>query len=566
MKLALSALCTALLSHVAYASPVAQDYGFAGEGQGLAGRTSALGPLTARLAWRMPQVSGATYPPLVNDGRIFEIRDGVAGGDGFILARDLATGVELWRARLPVASSQDVGVHAISGVRDGVVYATRSGSSFPPTFAPRSSVYALDAATGVELWRSSDTILTVPQAAGGFSPQGHPIVGGFSDVLCLDRFTGDLIWRTEGSGSNGAQQGVTVVDNTVTAFRNFGAGSSLVRYDATSGAQTSGFTVGNFFEFFAVAVGESGEVYVPRRYDSCAFSSITPDGELFVRDPDGSGSSTLRWVAPIRCSPKTQVAIDHRSRVYTISPSRRVTRRDGATGAILDETAPMLGVSDLRFATLTVDGAGYLYVYDMAVREGPQRLRVFAPDLQPVPFSLPTLPSGAAAAAAGGLAIAGDGVLVITDRLGTSAYRAPSLGVLSCSPAVSNSTGAPGTLDVRGSDVRADGDLVLRADDLPPGTFVLFLNADAVAITPGAGGSLGTLCLGGSVGRFNAELRTAGPGGEAELRVDLGAQPQPSAFVSVVAGETWVYQAWYRDVVAGAAVSNFTEAVSVAFL
>ena len=81
------------------------------------------------------------------------------------------------------------------------------------------------------------------------------------------------------------------------------------------------------------------------------------------------------------------------------------------------------------------------------------------------------------------------------------------------------------------------------------------------------GGSLGTLCLGGGVGRFDrpGEARTADGQGTVTLDVDLSDVPQPLAAQSVVAGETWRFQAWYRDAVNGVATSNFSGSLAVEF-
>jgi len=39
----------------------------------------------------------------------------------------------------------------------------------------------------------------------------------------------------------------------------------------------------------------------------------------------------------------------------------------------------------------------------------------------------------------------------------------------------------------------------------------------------------------------------------------------PTGFVAVAAGETWSFQAWHRDSVGGATVSNFTNGLEVDF-
>ena len=43
--------------------------------------------------------------------------------------------------------------------------------------------------------------------------------------------------------------------------------------------------------------------------------------------------------------------------------------------------------------------------------------------------------------------------------------------------------------------------------------------------------------------------------------LDLGAIPTPTAFVAVQPGETWNFQAWYRD----SGQTNFTDGLEILF-
>lgn len=128
-----------------------------------------------------------------------------------------------------------------------------------------------------------------------------------------------------------------------------------------------------------------------------------------------------------------------------------------------------------------------------------------------------------------------------------------------------NSTGLPGRLAVTGDLSTAGFPLALTAFDLPSGSTCLFLCARALLWTPMPGGSLGNLCLGGAIGRFQrpGEIGTTSGAGVYGLAFGVATLPQPSGAVAGAAGETWHFQAWHRDLVAGAATSNFTEASSV---
>lgn len=138
-----------------------------------------------------------------------------------------------------------------------------------------------------------------------------------------------------------------------------------------------------------------------------------------------------------------------------------------------------------------------------------------------------------------------------------------TLGNAYCAPAIPNSTGAPASLRLEGAPgTLASGQVSLVAAQLPEasaGYFLASLTQDSV---PGAGGSQGTLCLGGSVGRYAmSPFFTAFDGTSTQL-VDLTSLPNPAGSVSALAGETWSFQAWYRDA-NPTATTNFTPGVSL---
>ena len=68
------------------------------------------------------------------------------------------------------------------------------------------------------------------------------------------------------------------------------------------------------------------------------------------------------------------------------------------------------------------------------------------------------------------------------------------------------------------------------------------------------------------MGRYNrpGQIISSGPTGSILFPIDLTAIPTPTGLVPALSGETWNFQAWYRDV-NPTATSNFTDAVSVTF-
>ncbi|MEM6672697.1 MAG: hypothetical protein AAF726_07615 [Planctomycetota bacterium] len=76
-------------------------------------------------------------------------------------------------------------------------------------------------------------------------------------------------------------------------------------------------------------------------------------------------------------------------------------------------------------------------------------------------------------------------------------------------------------------------------------------------------GSVGELCLGGAIGRYAGSVFFTGFLGAGATTVDLSALPQPTGSVAGLPGQTWFFQAWYRDSIGGTPTSNFTDAIGV---
>ncbi len=140
----------------------------------------------------------------------------------------------------------------------------------------------------------------------------------------------------------------------------------------------------------------------------------------------------------------------------------------------------------------------------------------------------------------------------------------PPIGTVYCtSPA--NSTGVTAALDVEGSPSIQLNDVLVRCSSMPQQSVGYFL----VSMVPGnvahPGGSTGTLCLGGAIGRYSSFAASSGSLGEITLNFDLTAVSQPTGPVSVMPGEAWHFQCWYRDSLLGFPTSNFSEAAEVTF-
>lgn len=146
-----------------------------------------------------------------------------------------------------------------------------------------------------------------------------------------------------------------------------------------------------------------------------------------------------------------------------------------------------------------------------------------------------------------------DKLLALTeDPLGTSYCMAEP-----------NSTGTFARTEAEGSSRVSGSTFGLLLEDAPPGVFTYFLASMTTGNVPFAGGSQGRLCLGGTIGRYIAQVGQVSPSGTYALDVNLNSIPTTPTSV-VLPGDTWYFQSWYRDV-NPTTTSNFSLPISVEF-
>ena len=145
-----------------------------------------------------------------------------------------------------------------------------------------------------------------------------------------------------------------------------------------------------------------------------------------------------------------------------------------------------------------------------------------------------------------------------------SGCDACAIGTNYCGPANRNSTGQAAVIAATGSEAAQANNLTLTAAQLPMQRFGYFLNSPTQGFVPFAGGSQGNLCLGSGLGRHVDQIQNSRDAGEFSIKVDLTMLPTPGGPHSVVAGETWNFQAWFRDENPGS-TSNFTDGIEIVF-
>jgi len=136
-----------------------------------------------------------------------------------------------------------------------------------------------------------------------------------------------------------------------------------------------------------------------------------------------------------------------------------------------------------------------------------------------------------------------------------------TIGTSYCT-AASNSSGQAASILINGSARVVDNDLELRAIGLPLGTNGYFLCSQTQGFVSQPGGSQGNLCLGGGIGRFLQQVQNSGASGSIAIQADLLALPTSMGPVAAQVGQTWSFQAWFRDA-NPQSTSNFSRGASI---
>ncbi len=154
-------------------------------------------------------------------------------------------------------------------------------------------------------------------------------------------------------------------------------------------------------------------------------------------------------------------------------------------------------------------------------------------------------------------------------RLGVLVNEAiPSPGETVCSPAALNSSGLSASARAFGAPGASAPDLTLRAAKLPHHQFGFFVGSRTSQLPVAVPGSGGLLCLAGSIGRYTGpgQVLSSGPFGSFDVIVNPPSLRDSSGMTAAFPGDTWYFQAWFRDVNSqGGASSNFTDALAIQF-
>lgn len=431
-------------------------------------------------------------------------------------------------AGAPVLSGARSGYATVYSGASGQPLWTRAGASAGDVFG-----WVVAAAGDVNGDGITDVIVGAPGNDTGFQDAGRAYVYSGSDGTLLYEWggaaAGDFLGSCVGSAGDRDQDGRSEV--LVCAFQAGSAGEAYVRSGAdgalvcTLTSPPAGNQYGNYFGGLAGDVdadgipdvyvidywhiNQRGRLYVYSGADCSLIHSIRgPVGSQFlfgrvqVGDLDGDGHDDL-----LTCSGLNSTAASQGGAVYLHS---------GASGELLGQyngSVNGLGMGTDCASLGDLDG------------DGREDILVGVGEIQPGLgglFLLPTSP-------------------------------APPRTVCSSSP---NSSGEEAELGYAGSLSVGVGGFSLSLGEAPA-------NEPAIVFGGPLGASLpfgdGTLCVAAPLARVGAALIDGG--GSAGIAPDL-TLPGPAA---VVLGEPWIFQAWFRDPLAGGAGFNTSSALEATF-
>ncbi|HVS19228.1 MAG TPA: hypothetical protein VMT18_11555 [Planctomycetota bacterium] len=156
-----------------------------------------------------------------------------------------------------------------------------------------------------------------------------------------------------------------------------------------------------------------------------------------------------------------------------------------------------------------------------------------------------------------------DGDLTPAD-MGALPFTWQPIGASYCS-SNPNSSGQTAVMAVLGSTLAADDFVRVQATQTASNQIGLFLMSQNQGFVPFFNGSQGNLCLSGPILRIVGLPDSVGSSGDLGVLNTRLQLANPPYGPSVLAGQTWNFQAWFRDVVAGQNTSNTSDAVSITF-
>ena len=324
------------------------------------GASNEYGPSTETLLWSGGESSTIARSPVSDSIYLAAVRisntSDVLNGSRIVMM-DIRNGNTLWTKNLPVDFPNSDWRNRISAIRNGVVYASRSGNS------NAAYLYALDAADGSVIWRS-DSLIDESSVEGlNFLDNGDLIVGNINSVARINKVDGITIWQTDRLAyGDGAE--LAVFDSKIYGIINDLTELKVAAYDANTGQllYKSAAIDNGLVQQQALFMGNDGTVYLPRSQNN----PITDSLYSFI---DNGSGFTKNWSIPIHYIPFSSSGIGPDGSVYSYSRSGKVIRIDPATGNISDSSQVIL-YGNASYPRMSIDAAGIVNVTNGGFSDG----------------------------------------------------------------------------------------------------------------------------------------------------------------------------------------------------
>ncbi|MEN8225048.1 MAG: T9SS type A sorting domain-containing protein [Bacteroidota bacterium] len=346
-----------------------------GGNNGRNGLSWALGPLVEpggepELYWSGGESTPYSSYPVIEGDNLIVARRWPSNNqeEAWIINYNVYTGEEKWKVNIPVNTYHNFA--QVSAVKDGVVYANRSGGSSEPEV-----LYALDIESGDIIWVSEEAIGEHATETIAFNDNGDIIAADIYRLLCFSHIDGTTLWELERNGGSSDGSSLSVFENKGYYWEQ----NSMGMYVAVCNLETGEYLYSSDllgspgFQQGGLMVGHDGTVYAPLirgNEEMDSLHAITDKGDTLEQ----------KWSYPIAHNTFGNHGVGPDGAVYTYSRNEEVVRLDPATGEVLNTSIVVTAGNGFFHAQMAIGDDGMVY---LSVQDYPfSKLYIFTQDLE----------------------------------------------------------------------------------------------------------------------------------------------------------------------------------------